>query len=44
LQTDIREAAMFAALKVIEKLNGGVVVAIMPDRGEKYLSTNLFYV
>jgi len=37
-------AAMFAALKVIENLNGGVVVAIMPDRGEKYLSTNLFYV
>ena len=37
-------AAMLAALKVIEKLETGVVVAILPDRGEKYLSTDLFKV
>jgi cysteine synthase B len=35
-------AAMLAALKVIETLETGVVVVIFPDRGEKYLSTNLF--
>jgi len=35
-------AAMLAALKKIEKLNSGVVVVILPDRGEKYLSTDLF--
>ena len=35
-------AAMLAALKVVEKLDGGVVVVILPDRGEKYLSTGLF--
>ena len=37
-------AAMFAALHVIKKLESGVVVAIFPDRGEKYLSTDLFKV
>jgi len=37
-------AAMLAALKKIESLSGGVMVVIMPDRGEKYLSTNLFQV
>ena len=37
-------AAMLAALKVIEHLKSGVVVVILPDRGEKYLSTNLFKV
>ena len=37
-------AAMLAALKVIERLDNGVVVVILPDRGEKYLSTNLFLV
>ncbi|MDR0282239.1 MAG: cysteine synthase family protein [Candidatus Peribacteria bacterium] len=35
-------AAMTAALKVIEKLDTGLVVVIFPDRGEKYLSTDLF--
>ena len=34
-------AAMLAALKTIEQLDEGVVVVIFPDRGEKYLSTNL---
>ena len=37
-------AAMLAALNVIEKLDSGLVVAIFPDRGEKYLSTDLFKV
>jgi len=37
-------AAMLAALRVIEKLDSGLVVAIFPDRGEKYLSTDLFKV
>ena len=35
-------AAMLAALRTIEHLDSGVVVVISPDRGEKYLSTNLF--
>ena len=35
-------AAMIAALKVARSLNTGLVVVIFPDRGEKYLSTNLF--
>jgi len=37
-------AAMLAALKEIDKIESGVVVVILPDRGEKYLSTNLFKV
>jgi cysteine synthase len=36
-------AAMLAALKTAEQLDSGVMVVIFPDRGEKYLSTNLFY-
>jgi cysteine synthase A len=36
-------AAMWAALRVSEKLGTGKrVVAILPDRGERYLSTGLF--
>ena len=37
-------AAMIAALKTAEKLDSGLIVVIYPDRGEKYLSTNLFHV
>jgi len=37
-------AAMLAALEVAEKLDSGVIVVILPDRGEKYLSTDLFKV
>ena len=37
-------AAMIAALKVAETLERGLVVVIFPDRGEKYLSTDLFMV
>jgi len=35
-------AAMLAALKTAEQLDSGVIVVIFPDRGEKYLSTELF--
>ncbi|MDI6801098.1 MAG: cysteine synthase A [Thermodesulfovibrionales bacterium] len=36
-------AAMYAALKVAERLgNSRKVVVILPDRGERYLSTGLF--
>ena len=35
-------AAMLAALKVAERIDKGVIVCIFPDRGEKYLSTELF--
>ena len=34
--------AVAAALKLIEGLNSGVVVCIICDRGDKYLSTDLF--
>ncbi len=35
-------AAMLASVKVAEKIDSGKIVTIFPDRGEKYLSTNLF--
>jgi S-sulfo-L-cysteine synthase (O-acetyl-L-serine-dependent) len=35
-------AAMCAAVKECAKLEGGTVVVVLPDRGEKYLSTELF--
>jgi len=37
-------AAMIAALEVAKDLETGTIVAIFPDRGEKYLSTTLFKV
>ena len=37
-------AAMFAAIDIAKKIDSGVIVAIFPDRGEKYLSTDLFKV
>lgn len=37
-------AAMLAATKAIKKISSGVIVIVFPDRGEKYLSTNLFKV
>ena len=37
-------AAMLAAVRVAEGLSSGFVVVIFPDRGEKYLSTDLFHV
>jgi len=35
-------AAIFAAMECAEKLDKGLVVAILPDGGERYLSTPLF--
>lgn len=35
-------AAVAGALQVAQDLSGGVVVAILPDRGDRYLSTTLF--
>ena len=35
-------AAMLAAVKTAKKIKSGVIVVIFPDRGEKYLSTELF--
>ena len=35
-------AAMYAALEVAKMIDHGTIVVIFPDRGEKYLSTNLF--
>jgi cysteine synthase B len=35
-------AAMYAAIEVSKKIKSGTIVVIFPDRGEKYLSTNLF--
>ena len=35
-------AAMYAALKIADKIESGNIVVIFPDRGEKYLTTNLF--
>ena len=37
-------AAMIAALKTAKQLDKGLIVVIFPDRGEKYLSTNLFQI
>ncbi|MFI3259400.1 MAG: cysteine synthase family protein [Rikenellaceae bacterium] len=35
-------AAMLAAAKVAEKIDGGNIVVVFPDRAEKYLSTKMF--
>lgn len=35
-------AAMYAAIKIAEKIESGLIVVIFPDRGEKYLTTGLF--
>lgn len=35
-------AAMVAAVKVAEQLASGFVVTVIPDRGDKYMSTDLF--
>ncbi len=37
-------AAMLAALAVADRIDKGYIVVLFPDRGEKYLSTNLFQV
>ncbi len=35
-------AAMYAAVELAKKIESGTIAVIFPDRGEKYLSTNLF--
>jgi len=35
-------AAVAGALRIAEKMTSGTIVAIMPDRGDRYLSTMLF--
>jgi len=35
-------AAMYAAIQLAMKIESGIIVVVFPDRGEKYLSTNLF--
>lgn len=35
-------AAMYAAIETAKKIKSGVIVVILPDRGEKYLTTALF--
>ena len=35
-------AALFAACKIASEIDSGTIVTIFPDRGEKYLSTELF--
>ncbi|MFA6471619.1 MAG: pyridoxal-phosphate dependent enzyme, partial [Candidatus Latescibacterota bacterium] len=35
-------AAMYAAIEIAKKINSGTLIVIFPDRGEKYLSTDLF--
>ncbi len=35
-------AALWAARAVAAEASGGTIVTILPDRGEKYLSTELF--
>jgi cysteine synthase B len=37
-------AAMYAALEIARQIDSGTIAVIFPDRGEKYLSTNLFKV
>jgi len=35
-------AAVAGALKAAEKMSSGTIVVILPDRGDRYLSTTLF--
>ncbi len=35
-------AALLAAIEIAKKIDKGTIVVIFPDRGEKYLSTDLF--
>ena len=35
-------AAVAGALKLAERLRRGTIVVLLPDRGDRYLSTNLF--
>ena len=35
-------AAIVGALRIAKKMHSGIIVVILPDRGDRYLSTNLF--
>ncbi|MEE4254797.1 MAG: cysteine synthase family protein [Desulfuromusa sp.] len=35
-------AAVAGALQIAKKINSGTIVTLLPDRGDRYLSTNLF--
>ena len=35
-------AAMYGALRIAEQLKHGTIIVILPDRGDRYLSTTLF--
>jgi cysteine synthase B len=35
-------AAMFAAIEIAKRIDSGNIIVIFPDRGERYLSTDLF--
>ena len=35
-------AAVAAALRIAERMTSGTIVALLPDRGDRYLSTTLF--
>ena len=35
-------AAVVGALRIAKKMNSGIIVVILPDRGDRYLSTTLF--
>jgi len=35
-------AAVAGALRIAAKINSGTIVTLLPDRGDRYLSTNLF--
>ncbi|MCK5172247.1 MAG: pyridoxal-phosphate dependent enzyme, partial [Planctomycetes bacterium] len=35
-------AAVAGALRVAKQMDAGIIVTIIPDRGDRYLSTNLF--
>jgi cysteine synthase B len=35
-------AAVAGALQIAKNLNSGTIVVILPDRGDRYLSTTLF--
>ena len=35
-------AAIVRALRIAKKMDSGIIVVILPDRGDRYLSTNLF--
>ena len=37
-------AAMYATLETAKAIEKGTIITIFPDRGEKYLSTELFMV